>query len=172
MIIKRKQVVIHELYWDDEYDQEILLKASDLFEKYWLSGYATDFGRDRPIYRPDSVRNSALCHVHYLNKSLYGDIGVLWQRNCKPSIGPYFRSHHSACDAMFLYAVSEEGTALLLALLETDAHETIKKLDYMRALSNIAIAKFKTLGEQPALPNDLKEFLHTPTPLVKVIRKK
>ena len=113
MIIKRNRVVIHELYWDDEYDQEELHKAADLFEEYWLNGYSPECGRDRPIYRPDSVKNSALCHVHYLSNNLYDVIGLSWQRNCKPSIPPYFRSHNAACDAMFLYAVSEEGTVMV-----------------------------------------------------------
>lgn len=172
MIIKRKHVVIHELFWDDEYDQEELEVAAGIFTKYWLDGYAPDFGRDKPIYRPDSVRNSALCHVHYLTCSVYGQIGQLWQRNCKPSIAPYFRSHHKACNAMFLYAVSEEGTALLLAFLEADAHAFIKQENVMRAFSKIILEKFKELGEQAALPRELQVFLQTPTSQAKVVRKR
>lgn len=172
MIIKRKAVVIHELYWDDECDQEELKEAADIFHQYWLDGYAPDFGRDKPIYRPDSVRNSALCHVHYLTRNLYGQIGLAWQRNCKPSIAPYFRSHNAACDAMFLYAVSEEGTALLLAFLESDAHAFIKQEGVMRAFSKIILQKFKELGEQPALPKDLQALLQTPTPQIKVMKKR
>ncbi|MDR9624144.1 hypothetical protein [Acinetobacter baumannii] len=171
MIIKRKRVVIHELYWDDEYDQDELKQAAAIFTRYWLDGYAYDFGRDKPIYRPDSIQNAALCHVHYLNHSLYGQIGRAWQRNCKPSIAPYFRSHHSACDAMFLYAVSEEGTALLLAFLEADAHAFIKQEEVMRAFAKIVIEKFKELDEQPALPKDLQSFLQTPTPQIRVVKK-
>lgn len=171
MIIKRNRVIVHELFWDDEYDQEELQRAASVFTKYWLDGYAFDFGRDKPIYRPDSVADSALCHVHYLTSNLYGELAVAWQKNSKPSIAPYFRSHHPACDAMFLYAVSEEGTALLLAFLEADAHAFIKQENIMRSFAKIILAKFKELGEQPALPKDLQRFLQTPTPQIKVIKK-
>jgi len=73
---------------------------------------------------------------------------------------------------MFLYAVSEEGTALLLAFLEADAHAFIKQENVMRAFSKIILEKFKEIGEQAALPRDLQTFLQTPTPQAKVIRKR
>ena len=65
---------------------------------------------------------------------------------------------------MLLYAVSEEGTALLLALYAKNAHELLSSnLEYNRRLASIAIRAFKEFEEQPALKSDLIDLLRAPT---------
>lgn len=168
MIINRRKVEIHPLYWDDDFEEEYLHEAANIFTKYWLAGYQPEFGRDRPVFYPKTIQDAAICHVHYLTCKLYGAQAVDWKRNCKTNIAPYFRSAVKDCDSMFIYAISEEGTALLLAIFDKNAHAQLRNNELLRALAMITIEYFKQIGEQPALAQDVMNTLQTANSTLKV----
>ena len=168
MIIPRKRVKVDLEFFDGaEFNSEkykYLLEIAQSFATYWRTGYHEDFGRDKPVNYPSIVKDAGLCHVHILLGDISQRAQDLWDKNNIPNKGPFFRSHILECDSMLLYAVSEEGTALLLALYAKNAHELLSSnLEYNRKLASIAIRAFKEFEEQPALKSDLIDLLRAPT---------
>lgn len=141
------------------------LEIAKEFAIYWREGYHPDFGRDRIVDRPDNIHYSALCKVHVLVFSLSKSDKAYWDSKSSCKIAPYDRSHCDECDSVMLYAVSEEGTALILALYIEQGHDLIKKPYHgvLRGLGEDAKNYFKSIREQPALKEDLLEFFNKPT---------
>ena len=169
MIIPRRRVSVHPNYFrgldenTTEYDS--LLEIAKEFAKYWREGYHQDFGRDKPIEYPEAVKDAGLCKVHVLVFPLSKKDQQFWDSKSYCCFGPYYRSHCDGCDSLLLYAVSEEGTALILALYDQEGHNLLSKPYYeaLRGLGEHAKAYFKSIDEQPALEQDLLNFLRTPT---------
>ncbi|HAV8071944.1 TPA: hypothetical protein JLB58_004265 [Escherichia coli] len=169
MKIPRLKVTVHPLYFQgleegsSEYNDHLTIAKE--FASYWRTGYHPDFGRDKPVDRPDGIHESGLCKVHVLAFKLSRASQVFWNSKSSCRLAPYDRSHCTECDSLLLYAVSEEGTALILALYIEDGHERLKTPYYsvLRGLGEHAKAYFKSIGEQPALEKDLLAFLQTPT---------
>mgnify|MGYP003603960246 FL=1 len=169
MLIPRLKVTVHPIYFEgleegsSEYDDR--LKIAKEFAIYWREGYHPDFGRDKLVDRPDGIQESALCKVHVKVFALSRSNQIYWDSNSSCKLAPYDRSHCKGCDSLMLYAVSEEGTALILALYIDEGHDLIKKPYYgvLKGLGEYAKSYFKSIREQPALETDLFNFLNTPT---------
>lgn len=169
MEILRLNVTVHPLYFQGavkdspEYQQRLTIAKA--FAEYWKKGYSPDFGRDRPFERPDGIQESGLCKVHVLLSRLSKTEQNFWDSKSSCKIAPFERSHCDSCDSVVLYAVSEEGRALILALYPDKAHDLLKKPYHhiLRALGEHAKEYFKSKGEQPALEKDVLDFLRKPT---------
>ena len=169
MEIPRLNVTVHPIYFQGaiegstEYQQRLTI-AKD-FAEYWRKGYSPDFGRDRPLERPDGIQESGLCKVHVLLVKLTRTEQDFWDSKSSCNLAPFDRSHCDSCDSVLLYAVSEEGRALILALYPENAHDLLKKPYHhiLRDLGEHAKEYFKSVGEQPALEKDLLAFLRKPT---------
>lgn len=169
MIITRRKVSVHPNYFrgldQNSPEYQSLLNVAKEFADYWRQGHHPDFGRDKPIEYPEAVKDAGLCKVHVLVFPLSRKDQTFWDSKNRCSLGPYYRSHCDGCDSFLLYAVSEEGTALVLALYDQGGHELLSKPyhEALRGLGEHAKAYFKHIGEQPALEQDLLSFLRTPT---------
>lgn len=169
MRITRRKVSVHPNYFrgldQNSPEYQSLLNVAKEFADYWRQGHHPDFGRDKPIEYPKAVKDAGLCKVHVLVFPLSRKDQIFWDSKNRCSLGPYYRSHCDGCDSFLLYAVSEEGTALVLALYDQDGHELLSKPyhEALRGLGEHAKAYFKHIGEQPALEQDLLNFLRTPT---------
>lgn len=169
MKIPRLKVTVHPIYFQgleegsSEYHDR--LEIAKEFAIYWREGYHPDFGRDKPVERPDGIQESGLCKVHVLIFKLLRTDKIYWDSKSSCHLAPYDRSHCTGCDSVLLYAVSEEGTALILALYIENGHDLLKKPYHgiLRGIGEHAKAYFKSIGEQPALEKDLLAFLQTPT---------
>lgn len=168
MNISRNKVTVHPHYFNDldqnSLEYKSLLEVAKSFATYWRDGYHSDFGRDKPLEYPQAVKDGGLCKVHVLTNNLSIHAQRIWDSKSKCELAPCDRSHCNECDSMLLYAISEEGTALVLSLYSIDAHELLKtRSEFTRALAASAIAYFKEIGEQAALEADILKFLQTPT---------
>ena len=169
MEIPRLKVTVHPIYFQGtvegsaEYEQRLTI--AQYFAEYWKNGYSPDFGRDRPLERPDGIEESALCKVHVLVSKIPQKEKEFWDSKSSPNLAPFDRSHCDSCDAVVVYAVSEQGRALVLALYPDNAHDLLKKpyFNILKGLGEHAKAYFKSVGEQPALEQDLLDFLRKPT---------
>lgn len=169
MIIPRLNVSVHPNYFrgaaENTQEYKDLLEIAKEFAEYWREGYHQDFGRDKPIEYPTAVKDAGLCKVHVLIYTLSPDDQRFWDSKSHCCIAPYYRSHCDGCDSFLIYAVSEEGRALVLALYDQEGHELLTKPyhEALRGLGEHAKAYFKEVGEQPVLEQDLLNFLRTPT---------
>ena len=156
----RRCIVVPDLYNPCD-DEDLAALAAD-FEDYWLKGYSKYFGKDTPLDRPQSVKDAGMAHVHVLVLEQTRAFEANWRRQNIPSKPPVARP---SCDSMLIYAVGDKGTAILLAFYAEEAHKRINNYSDIMALSSYAIKKFKELGEEPLLYNDLMALLQKPTPL-------
>lgn len=169
MVIPRCKVSVHPNYFRGRQEGTpeyiSLLNVAKDFAQYWREGYHPDFGRDKPLERPDDVKEAGLCKVHTLIFELSPENKEFWNAKSLASLGPYYRSHTHECDSFLLYAVSSQGTALILALYDQDGHNLLKKPHYpvLIALGEHAKVFFESIGESPAPEEDLLNFLKTPT---------
>lgn len=156
----RVRVITPEFYNPSR--DEDLATIEQEFKSYWLSGFHENFGKDSPLNRPAAVLDAGMSHVHVLFlDGITPAEEAKWDRNNDPSIAPIRRA---TCDSMIVYAASEQGTAVLLALYLEEGHKRIGNMSEMARLSSIALEIFKAEREEPLLSSDLMELLQTPTP--------
>jgi len=169
LVIPRRNVSVHPNYFgnlkEGSPEHASLLNIAKDFAQYWREGYHPDFGRDKPLERPDDVKEAGLCKVHVLLFELSPENKIFWDSKSLASRGPYYRSHSQECDSFLLYAVSSQGTALVLALYDQEGHKLLKRPHYPTLIGLAESAKvfFSSRGETPAPEEDLLNFLKTPT---------
>jgi hypothetical protein len=155
----RRRVLVPTTYNPKNFED--LKELAKEFEFYWLNGYSEEFGKDAPLDRPKTVLDAGISHVHFL---FVDDISEAdekkWRRNNRAELAPMFRA---SSDSMMVYAVSEQGTAVLLAVYLEDGHKSLNDQFNMSRLAHIALKVFRDEGEEPMLPNDLMNLLRTPT---------
>lgn len=149
---KRISVIAAPSY---DLDNPVLKNLAKDFKKYWLSGCEPTFkfGRDTALARPNAIQDAGLAKVHVYSYSLSNRKKREWKRD-NSSIYPVYRG---TSNDILIYAVSEEGTAVLLAYHKDDGHAQMEDYPHLQTLRKIAKKIFEERKEQPILFNELRQ---------------
>lgn len=154
---KRVSVVVAPSY---DLNNPVFKQLAQDFKKYWLSGCepTLKFGRDTALERPNTIRDAGLAKIHVYSSHLSKKERNAWERK-NNSDHPFYRG---TSNDILIYAVSEEGTAVLLAYHKSNGHKKMNDYPHLETLRIVAKKIFERRGEQPILFDALRQ-LYLPT---------
>lgn len=125
------------------------------FKEYWQSGCEPSFkfGRDTALERPETMLDAGLAKVHIYSTSLAPGKLKAWKKKSNDA-HPFYRG---TSNDILIYAVSEQGTAVLLAYHKDNGHDKMNDYPHLQTLREMAHKVFENRNEQPLLFDELRQ---------------